>query len=78
MTFVMYYVKLRLEQIDDLIVLVGLDRFLECYKNRLGIRETIDENRPTLCPCSAPSPQVQHSDAHATNARQATSRYTGN
>ena len=40
MTFVMYYVKLRLEQIDDLIVLVGLDRFLECYKNRLGIRES--------------------------------------
>jgi hypothetical protein len=71
-------VEARTEQIEDLIAVVGLDRFLERHKIGSEFAKAIDEHRPTLGPCSASPPKVQRENAHATRARLARSRYTGN
>jgi hypothetical protein len=64
-------VEARAEQVDDLIVGIGLDRFLEGHELGPKIAKAVDEHRPTLGPCSAASPQVQRGNAH-------TSQQTGN
>ena len=48
-------VEARAEQILDLIVVVGLDRFLERHKVGTKFAKAIDEHRPSVGPCSAPT-----------------------
>jgi hypothetical protein len=48
---VVHDVEVRAEQIDDLIVVVRLNRFLESYKIGSKCAKTIAENRTTLGPC---------------------------
>jgi hypothetical protein len=47
---IVHYVELWTEQIDDLIVVVGLDRFLEGHKIGAQFAKAVNEHRPTVGP----------------------------
>ena len=67
--------KVGAEQVDDLVVVVGLDRLLEGDEIRPQASEAVDEQRPPVGPRTRPSPQVEGGNSHAVQARQAPNRY---